>query len=74
MPAMIVFGSARGGGKRGANPATEAVRVSDDPAEVVRKLAAADNGLTSFELDAKVPTTIWVNRHLVRMVREVQGK
>jgi hypothetical protein len=69
VPALIVFGSHRG--SRGANPATEVVKVAESPEQVVEKFVAGD-GFASFELNGKVQTTVWVNRRLVRMIRDVK--
>jgi hypothetical protein len=71
MSALIVFGSASG--ERGATPATEALRVVDDPEAVVKKLADARNGLASFELDGRARKSVWINRRLVRMIRTVSN-
>jgi hypothetical protein len=74
LPALIVFGSPRTRGGGESTPTGDAVRVADDAASVVKKLTATKSGFASLELDNDAHTAIWVNRELVRMVREVQPK
>jgi hypothetical protein len=40
----------------------------------VKKLTATKTGFASLQLDNEAQTAVWVNRELVRMVREVQPK
>jgi hypothetical protein len=68
VPSLIVFGSHRGA--RGANAATEVVKVAESPEEAVAKFADGD-GFAAFDLNGREQTTIWINRRLVRMIRDV---
>jgi hypothetical protein len=73
LPALIVFGTPRSrGGESG--PSGDAVRVVEDAAAVVKKLTATKTGFASLQLDNEAQTAVWVNRELVRMVRQVQPK
>ena len=71
MPSLIVFGSHRG--TRGAGVKTEVIKVSESPHDVVKKFVAG-NGFASFELATKSPQTVWINRRLVRTIRELPAK
>jgi hypothetical protein len=73
LSALIVFGSPRSGGGEGST-GSEAVRVVQEPADVIKALSATKSGFANFQLDNEAGTNVWVNRETVRMVREVQPK
>lgn len=69
MPAVIVFGASATEEKGKA----DTVRVAQEAQAVVEGLSSAEAGFASFELQGN-GRTVWVNRDLVRMVREVSGQ
>ena len=69
MPALIVFGSS--GAEQSKK--TDSVRVAQDAEAVVKELAGANGSFAALDLP-KDRGKVWVNRDLVRMVRDVGGK
>jgi hypothetical protein len=73
MPSIIVFGTATGASNDKGRSA-ETLRVLDDAETVVRKFAQSKTGFVNFDVKGgRTTRTVWVNRHQIRMVREVKG-